>query len=412
MTMTSTGYADIRPFRLDVSDAALADLHDRLDRTRWTDDSPPLGWNAGVPVGYLKELAGYWRSGFDWRAQEAELNSYPQFTTSIDGQHVHFMHIRSPEPDATPLLVAHGYPTSSVEFLRILRPLTDPRAHGADPADAFHVVAPSIPGFGLSTPVTEAGWEMGRTANAFSQLMRRLGYEQYGLHGGDVGAGILGQLAAGTAARVLGVHVTSDPGAVAATSEHMPLPEDLSDADRSRLGRLRSTWEQQKGYLVLQSTRPHTLAHGLGDSPVAQLPWIVDSFQQWTDPTADLPEDAVDRDQLLTNVSLYWFTHGGASAARFLYTVAHSDMDWVGEPSVPLGWAVFNADPVVRRLMDPAGQVAHWSEFDQGGHFPAMEVPDLLVTDIRRFFRPLRSSAAGAPRATALPAGQPVTRVT
>src|SRR3712207_2426976 len=163
-----------------------------------------------------------------------------------------------------------------------------------------------------------------------------------------------------------------------------------SDADRARLEQLRTTWEEQKGYLVLQSNRPDTLAHALNDSPVAQLAWIVDSFQQWTDPAAELPEDAVDRDQLLTNVSLYWFTGSGASAARFLYTVAHSDTAWVGEPKAPVGWAVFNADPVVRRVMDPAGQVEHWSEFDRGGHFPAMEVPDELVRDIRRFFRGLR----------------------
>ena len=269
--MPATHDTDVRPFRLHVADTELADLHDRLARTRWTDDLPGAGWGQGVPVAYLRRLADHWRTGYDWRGQEAQLNAYPQFTTRIDGQVVHFLHVPSFERDALPLVLVHGYPSSVVEFLQVIGPLTDPRSHGADPADAFHVVVPSIPGFGPSTPVVEPGWGMGRTADAFAELMRRLGYERYGLHGGDIGAGIAGQLAARAADHAVGVHVASDPGAVAATIEYLPLPDDLTPAEKARLEQLRAGWDAQKGYLVLQSTRPQTLAHGLTDSPVAQL---------------------------------------------------------------------------------------------------------------------------------------------
>lgn len=389
MTTTSTE-ADIRPFRLAVPDTELTDLRERLARTRWTDDPPGADWHRGVPSTYLRELAEYWRSDFDWRAQEAALNAFPQAVTDIDGQRVHFLHVRSPEPAALPLLIAHGYPGSIAEFTRIIGPLTDPRAHGGDPADAFHVVAPSIPGFGFSTPVAGPGWEIGRTADAFGELMHRLGYARYGLHGTDIGAGIVGRLAAVAPDRVAGLHVATDPGAIAATSEHMPLPPDLTDAEHARLRELRAAWDEQKGYLVVQSTRPRTIAHALTDSPAAQLAWIADSVQQWSDPAAQLPEHAVDRDQLLTNVSLYWFTRSGASAAGFLYDIAHGELGWVAASDVAQGWAVFQTEPIVRRLMDPQNRVEHWTEFDRGGHFPAMEVPDLLVDDIRAFHRRLR----------------------
>ena len=387
--MTTLQSTLVRPFLLNIPDAQIADLHDRLGRTRWADDPVEAGWSRGVPTAYLRRLAHYWRHDYDWRSQESSLNEFPQFTTTIDSQNLHFVHVRSSEPGAVPLLLAHGYPTSPVEFAKMFGPLTDPRSHGGDPTDAFHIVAPSIPGFGLSNPVLGQDWDMSRTADAFAELMRRLDYSRYGVHGADIGAGIVGQLAATAADRVLGVHVASDPGSVAAVSEHMPLP-DLSDGDRAELDRLRVTWEEQKGYLVLQSHRPQTMAAALADSPIAQLAWIVDNFQEWTNPAANLPEDAVDLDQLLTNVSLYWFTRSGASAAHFLYATAHATGDWVGGPTVPHGWAVFNAHGVVRRVMDPTFEIEHWSELTEGGHFPAMEVPELLARDIRDFFRRLR----------------------
>jgi pimeloyl-ACP methyl ester carboxylesterase len=394
MTETTTGErAGIQPFRIAVPDADLDDLRDRLARTRWPDGLPGVGWSQGVPLAYLRELAAWWRDGYDWRAQEAELNRLPQYTTTIDGQRIHFLHVRSPERDALPLLVTHGYPSTVVEFTRIAGPLTDPRAHGGDPADAFHLVAPSLPGFGLSTPVEQPGWEVGRTTAAFAELMERLGYRRYGAHGGDIGAGVSGLLGATRPDRVVGTHTTSDARGVALAGVYFPVPDDLSDEDRARLAERQRLWGDAKAYLDIQATRPQTLAYALTDSPVGQLAWIVEKFKEWTDDAAELPEDAVDRDQLLTNVSLYWFSRSGASAARFIYEGAHSGPDWGAPPSrppAPQGLALFGGDDLLRRVMDPEHRMAHWSEFERGGHFPAMEVPDLLVGDLREFFRGLR----------------------
>ena len=385
--------AAIHPFRVEIPQADLDDLHDRLARTRWPDELGGVGWSRGVPLGYLKELAGYWRDGYDWRGHEARLNQLPQFTTVVDGQPIHFLHVRSPEPDALPLIVTHGYPGSVVEFLDLVGPLTDPRAHGGDPADAFHLVAPSLPGYGFSTPVREPGWAMGRTSRAWVELMARLGYDRYGGQGGDIGAGVTGMLANLDPGHVVGVHLNSDPLAVAAVA--LPPGDEadkaaVTDAHRASLEWMRRFQADGLGYLELQRTRPQTVAYALTDSPVGQLAWIVEKFKEWTDPAADLPEDAVDRDQLLTNVSVYWFTGTGASAAQFLYETAHAQ-DWPGPSDVPQGWAVFAAhDDLVRRLVDPDGRIGHWSEFDRGGHFAAMEAPDLLVEDVRAFFRKLR----------------------
>jgi pimeloyl-ACP methyl ester carboxylesterase len=385
--------AEIRPFRVEVSDEALDDLRNRLAGTRWPSEVPGAGWSRGVPLGYLKELAGYWRDGFDWRKQEAELNQVPQFTTVIDGQTIHFLHVRSPEPGALPLIVSHGYPGSVVEFLDLLGPLSDPRAHGGDPADAFHLVIPSLPGFGFSTPMTEPGWAMARTTRAWAELMARLGYDRYGAQGGDIGAGITGMLAGVDPGHLAGIHLNSDPlavGAVALPPAEQADAAAVTDAHRATLARMRQFQADGLGYLHLQTTRPQTIAYALNDSPVAQLAWIAEKFREWTDPAAELPEDAVDRDRLLTNVSLYWFTGSGASAAQFLYEAAHAH-EWPGPSEVPQGWAVFAAtDDLVRRLIDPEEKLAHWSEFDRGGHFAAMETPDLLVDDVRAFFRARR----------------------
>jgi len=396
--MTTT--KQIRPFRIDIPQSDLDDLKDRLARTRWAHDLPDVGWSRGVPTGYLRELAEYWRTGFDWRAQEARLNEFSQFTTEIDGQTIHFLHVRSPEADALPLILTHGWPGSVVEFLAIIGPLTDPRSHGGDPADAFHVVAPSLPGFGFSTPVHAPGWgNLFRVAAAWAELMSRLGYERFAAQGGDVGAGVTGMLAMLAPDRVVGAH-TNGPG---------PYPfgpplevEGLSDVDKLRADRFNQFQQDGLGYLRLQSTRPQTLAHSLTDSPVGQLAWIVEKFKEWTDPTAELPEDAVDRDQLLTNVSIYWFTRSGASSAHFTYegmqafrefVEQHGDSADSGpttELGVPTGVAVFAADHSIRGVIDPGKTIAHWSEFDRGGHFAAMETPDLLVDDIRVCFAELR----------------------
>jgi epoxide hydrolase len=389
-TVTVPGSTEIRPFRIAIPQADLDDLRTRLVRTRWLDELPGVGWTRGVPLHYLKELAAYWADGFDWRAQEARLNQFPQFTTTIDGQTIHFAHVSSPEPDALPLLVTHGYPSSIAEFLEVIGPLTDPRAHGGDPADAFHVVAPSLPGFGFSVPLGEAGWESSRTAKAWVELMRRLGYERYGAHGGDIGAGVSGDLGPLDPARVVGAHVTTDPTGLALLDLLPAELDGLSEAEESSHQRLREYGAQGKGYLQIQSTRPQTLAYGLTDSPTGQLAWIVEKVKEWTDPAKQLPDEAVDRDQLLTNVSIYWFTRSGASAAEFIYAAAHAVREWGAPSPAPTGFAVFGEGSLMRRVLDPEQKVEHWSEFDRGGHFPAMEVPDLLVGDVRAFFRPLR----------------------
>jgi len=386
----------IHPFEIEIRDEELEDFRERLARSRWPHALEGAGWERGVPQDYLEGLAAYWRDGFDWRAQERRLNAFPQFLTTIDGQTIHFLHVRSAEPDALPLIVTHGYPGSVVEFVDVIGPLSDPPAHGGDPADAFHLVVPSLPGFGFSAPLADTGWDMARTARAWVELMHRLGYERYVAQGGDIGAGVTGTLGALDPEGVIAAHVNSDPLATALIGESIGIDlqafaasEELSARERERIEFLVRYAAEGKGYLQLQSTRPQTIAYGLTDSPVAQLAWIVEKFREWTDPAAELPEQAVDRDQLLANVSLYWFTRTGASAANFLYEAAHS-IEWLAPTGTPQGWAVFAADGIVRRLLDPEERIEHWSEFQRGGHFAAMEAPDLLVDDLRKFFRTFR----------------------
>ncbi|GAB2899333.1 epoxide hydrolase family protein [Streptomyces mayteni] len=375
----------IEPFRIDVPQADLDDLRDRLARTRWPDELPGTGWSYGVPSSYARELAEYWRTGYDWRKQEAALNAYPQFTTEIDGQHIHFLHVRSPEPDALPLILTHGWPGSVVEFLKVIGPLTDPRAHGGDPADAFHVVAPSLPGFGFSGPTRETGWSPSRVARAWAELMRRLGYDRYGAQGGDTGAVVSPELGRVAPGHVVGVHVN---GALGFPTFAPDESVGLTAAERARLAEYAD--QDRAGYAMIQSTRPQTLAFGLHDSPAGQLAWIVEKFKEWTDPAHELPEQAVDRDQLLTDVSVYWFTGTAASSAR-LYREGAADWGRPVERSeVPTGVAVFPGDSGVRRVAEREHHVVHWSEFDRGGHFAAMEAPDLLVADVRGFFRRVR----------------------
>ncbi|MEV7094927.1 epoxide hydrolase family protein [Amycolatopsis sp. NPDC051045] len=378
--------SEIRPFTIDIPQADLDDLRDRLARTRWTADLPGTGWSRGVPVSYLKELAGYWRDGYDWRRHERALNEFPQFTTEIDGQDIHFLHVRSPEPGALPLILIHGWPGSIVEFLDVIGPLSDPRAHGGDPANAFHLVIPSIPGTAFSGPTRETGWDTDRITRAFAELMNRLGYDRYGAQGGDTGAVIgpgLGRLAPD---KVVGVHAN---GLAAFTARDAGI--ELTEAEQARLKHLEYMETEQSGYVALQTTRPQTLAHGLHDSPAGQLAWIVEKFKEWTDPAAELPEDAVDRDRLLTNVMLYWLTGTGGSSANCYYETAHAGAWGASERyPVPTGVAVFPLDVSIRSALDREHTIVHWSEFPRGGHFAAMEAPDLLVEDVRAFFGKLR----------------------
>jgi pimeloyl-ACP methyl ester carboxylesterase len=374
----------IAPFRVEVPQAQLDDLAARLANTRWPDQPDGLGWRLGAPVGYVRELAEYWRLEFDWRAREKRLNEFPHFTTTIDGATVHFLHVRSAEPDATPLLLTHGWPGSFVEFLDLIGPLTDPRAHGGDPANAFDVVVTSIPGFAFSGPPADPGWRPERVADAFAELMTRLGYERFGAHGGDWGAVITRHLAVRHPERLVGVHMTNLMGAVAKSPAHLDglTGDDLASGQRSlaQFGRLT---QDGLGHIIIQATRAQTLSYGLTDSPAGQLAWIAEKFRTFSNTDTDL----VDRDTLLTNVSIYWFTATANSSAR-IYQTSWGVVDTPQESTVPTAIAVFPGDTTtpVRAIAERTDNIVRWTEFDRGGHFPALEEPDLLLGDLRAFF--------------------------
>jgi pimeloyl-ACP methyl ester carboxylesterase len=382
--------SEIHPFRLDIPGAEIDGLHRRLDETRWPQALPGDDWGTGVPVGWLHELADYWRFGYDWRAAEREINEVPQFTTVVDGQQIYFLHVRSPERDALPLILTHGWPGSVVEFLDVIGPLTDPGAHGADRRDAFDVVIPALPGFGFSSPVSESGWTTTRVAASWDKLMSRLGYARYGTQGGDIGAAVAPEVARVAPNRVVGVHTNGGPGGFPA----MPLPDDvvatLSPIERDRIARVEAFMAEEFGYIAIQSTRPQTLGYGLTDSPVGQLAWIMDKFREWTYPRKVLPDSIISRDRLLTNVMMYWLTGTAASAAYVGYMQSAA---W-GAPKinsgVPTAAIVYAHDVGVRQLADTDNTITRWVDVDRGGHFAALEEPASLVSDIREFFRALR----------------------
>lgn len=352
----------ITPFTLEVPQADLDDLTDRLTRTRWPEELPDAGFDYGFPLAHVRALADHWLHAYDWRRHEAELNALPQFTTEVDGQRVHFLHVRSADPDALPLVLVHGWPGSVLEFLDVIEPLSRD----------FHLVIPSIPGFGLSGPTTERGWGVDRVARAFAELMNRLGYRRYGTHGGDWGSGIARSMAVAAPGNVVAVHVN-----------YLPTPPvegvELSEEDNRRLDRIKALMRNRPGYQVLQGTRPQTLSYALTDSPVGQLAWIAEKFTEWTD-----PDSTIDVDRVLTTVMLHWLTGTAGSSARLSRETAAP----ANTCPAPLGVAVFAHDIVlsVRPLAELDYRIEHWSEFDRGGHFAAMEVPDLLAEDLRTFF--------------------------
>jgi epoxide hydrolase len=381
---------DIRPFRVAISDAEIADLKDRLTRTRWAAETPGELWSRGVPTAYLKDLSEYWRTDFDWRAQETRLNAWPQFHTGIDGHDIHFLHVRSAETDATPLLLIHGWPGSVLEFLDLIGPLTDPVAHGGDAADAFHLVIPSLPGYGFSGTLTDEGWNHGRIASAYITLMERLGYDRYGVQGGDVGAFVAPEMARRAPDHVIGVHVNA---LVTFPSGDPAELEGLTEDEQTRLARFQNFRDDMMGYAEIQGTRPKTIMHALNDSPTGQLAWIVEKFKEWTDPAAALPEDAVDRDHMLANVSIYWFTGTSGSSANLYWETAHDPQTFA--PKEPSGiatavWLSMTQDVAIRRLAERDHNVVRWTEFERGGHFAAMEAPDALAGDVRKFYAELR----------------------
>lgn len=384
---TLCGMSTSEPFRIDIPQADLDDLAARLARTRWPDELPGAGWSYGVNKEYLAELAEYWRAGYDWRGHEARLNEIPQFTTQIDGQNIHFLHLRSPEPDATPLIITHGWPSTVYDFLGILGPLTDPRAHGGDPADAFHIVAPSLPGFAFSGPTRQAGWGVNRIARAWAELMRRLGYPRYGAQGGDFGSIVSPELGRIDPEHVTGVHVNALANAATPTSPGEL--DTLTEAEREQARQNQAWWYGHCGYATQMSTRPQTVAYALNDSPAGQLAWNLEWFVDW-DP-AQTTHSPIGRDTILTNVTIYWLTATAGSAAR-LYREAIAE-GWGQRPvpsAVPTAVANFPGDRAVRGLAELSNTVTRWSQAPAGGHFASLQAPELLVTDIREFFRTVR----------------------
>ncbi|TWF77821.1 epoxide hydrolase-like protein [Pseudonocardia hierapolitana] len=379
---------EIRPFRIDVPQADLDDLTDRLARTRWPRQLPG-GWGRGVPVAQLRELAEYWRTGFDWRAQEARLDEFPQFLTEIDGQRIHFLHVRSPEPNALPLVITHSWPNSIAEFLQVIGPLTDPRAHGGDPDRAFHVVAPSLPGFAFSTfpePADERPWTAERVARTWAELMARLGYERYGAHGNDAGAVVSPHLALVDAEHLVGVHMTGGVGIPTGDPREL---EGLTDDDRAGLERLAELFAGGSGYGTYLANRPQTLAYGWLDSPVAQLAYLVErlaEFDGWpAGPDALLPH--LDRDQLLTTASLYWFTGTGGSSSWTYYDGA-AGMP-IDQAVVPTGVSHGGPD-AFRRIAERNNDIVQWTGREAASHMVAMAAAAGLVSDIQEFFGKLR----------------------
>lgn len=388
----------MKQFKIQISQNEINDLNERLTKTRWPNEMINEGWKKGAPTDYLKKLADYWLTKFDWKKQEAQLNKYPQFITEIDGQNIHFLHIKSGNANATPLMLIHGWPGSFADFINVIEPLTNP---GNENEVSFHLVIPSIPGFGFSTPVKEKGWNMFRIAAAFSTLMEQLGYAKFAVHGGDMGAGITSIMSALAAHKLIGTHVNTDFYSVAGLGMFPSDTSFLSEEEKPRLERMKEYKKNGTAYLEIQSTRPQTVAYALSDSPVAQLGWMIEKYKEWTDEEKELPEDAIPVDQILTNVSLYWFNKIGASSAEILYENMSMAFNWGSDdgasqetnqwtpPKVPAAMTVYakNEDKsLFKKLMSFTGEPDHYIFHDKGGHFPAMEVPDLFVNDLRQVF--------------------------
>jgi len=388
----------IKPFKISVDDAVLRDLKERLGRTRFPDQIPDSGWDYGVDLGYMKDLVAYWKDKYDWRAEERKLNELPQFTTEIDGLSIHFIHVRSKEKNALPLVFVHGWPGSFAEFHKVIGPLTDPVAHGGKAEDAFHVVCPSLPGFGFSGKPKERGWNSQRMAEAIAKLMTRLGYERYGAQGGDWGGGIVRWMTLADA-RCVGAHNNFPSG-----SRPMEDPmRDVTPEEMKRMEKRQQELRDHYAYAAIQGTRPLTLGYGLNDSPAGLAAWVIDKFWAWSDHGGKL-ESKFTKDELLTNVMIYWVTETMPSSVRIYFESSPSHpspkpksmTEWKGRGGkpAPIGFVLFpkeiNVPPRawVERAVGPS--MVHWTEMPRGGHFAALEEPELLVGDVRKFFSKLR----------------------
>jgi pimeloyl-ACP methyl ester carboxylesterase len=383
---------EVKPFRIEVSEADLRDLRQRLTHTPWPEPETVEDWSQGVPLAYLRELCRYWGEGYDWRATEARLNALPQFRTVIDGLGIHFLHIRSPHAEALPLVITHGWPGSIVEFLKVIGPLTDPPAHGGETADAFHVVCPSLPGYGFSDKPAQPGWGVERIAAAWTVLMGRLGYERYGAQGSDWGTSVSASIGQQDADHVAGIHLMPplappDPATFG----------DLTERERAALASLEHSGEWNSGYSREHSTRPQTIGYALVDSPAALCAWIIEKFWAWTDCDGDL-ENVLTRDELLDNLMLYWLPRTGASSARLYWESIRQVNEWISgratdTVAVPTGCSIFPKElqrPSQRWAEKRFLDIRHWNELDRGGHFAAFEQPELFVEEVRSFFRLVR----------------------
>jgi epoxide hydrolase len=382
----------VTPFRIEIPEADLRDLRERLERTRWPEAETVDDWSQGVPLAYLRDLCRYWATGYDWRATEARLNALPQFRTEIDGLGIHFLHVRSPHPDALPLVVTNGWPGSIVEYLKVIGPLTDPTAHGGDAADAFHLVGPTLPGYGFSDKPARRGWNVQRIAGAWIQLMARLGYRRYGATGSDWGTSITASIGQQDPERVAGIHLVPPLAP--------PDPEtfdDLTESERAALAALEESAEWDSGYSQEHATRPQTIGYALVDSPVGLCAWIVEKFRAWTDCDGH-PENVLTRDELLDNLMLYWLPGAGASSARLYWESIRQVNQWISGRSsdtvaAPAGCSIFPKElqrPSRRWAAKRFTDIRYWNEPDRGGHFAALEQPELFVNEVRSFFRLVR----------------------
>jgi epoxide hydrolase len=380
------------PFRIEVPSAELTDLRRRLRQTRWPEAETVDDWSQGVPLSFLRELCGYWAEAYDWRATEARLNTLPQYRTEIDGLGIHFLHVRSPHPDALPLVMTHGWPGSILEFEKVIGPLTDPAAHGGDPADAFHLVCPAPPGYGFSDKPARPGWGVPRIAAAWAELMARLGYPRYGAQGGDWGTSISTSLGQQDPGHLAGIHLNPPIAA--------PDPatfDDLTEAERAALADLAHAQAHESGYSAEQATKPQTVGYSLVDSPAGLCAWIVEKLRSWTDCDGD-PANVFTRDEMLDNVMLYWLPRTGASSARLYWESFAQVSAWFSESTVdtvpvPTGCSIFPKEvprPSRRWAARRYPDIRWWNELDRGGHFAAFEQPELFVDEVRSFFRLVR----------------------
>lgn len=378
----------IQPFKIEIPDSTLDDLQERLQRTRWTDEVSDAGWNYGTNLGYLKELVDYWQNEFDWRAQEKALNQFSHFRTDVDDFNLHFIHERGTGENPLPIILTHGWPDSFVRMLKLIPLLTHPENYGGNRQDSFDVIVPSLPGFGFSDKPREKGFNVAHVANLFARLMtEKLGYKNFAAHGGDWGSSVTEQIALNHADSVVGIHLTDVP-----FWHQLKPPKDLSEAEQKYL-EVGKKWQTAEGaYAIIQSTQPQTLAQGLNDSPAGLASWIIEKFRKWSDCAGHI-ENRFTKDELLTNVMIYWVTETINSSARYYYEAMHNPLTDTGKRvEAPTAIAQFPKDlsQAPREYAERFLNIQSWTDMPSGGHFAAMEEPELLAEDIRAFFRPLR----------------------